>query len=361
MRKRITIIDLQHRAALRGGLCLSGQYLGQKVKHEWQCAHGHQWQATWSNVCQGRWCKTCSSSRAENICRTVLETMFSTDLPRCYPMWLRLKGRAKLELDGFNEEIHVGFEYQGWHHSAAASRGYYKTHDEQRDMHNRDALKRQMCWKRGVRLIVIPEMSERLSIDNLDVFIRHVESCVFVAGIDIPTDWIARMPKSLPEFWIKEERPITDEMRLIAASRNGVCLSTTYVDYSSKLRWRCSEGHEWESIWQTARKGCWCGICGRTGRGQALKDYVAERVALVADDWMDLSISRASLMERSGLSDEALRRHLPKTSRKDFVGRKISDVGPDWFDRSIPTKDIAVRVGVTRQTIQKYLGPRPPT
>ena len=42
------------------------------------------------------------------------------------------------------------------------------------------------------------------------------------------------------------KKPLTiEEMHEIARSRGGTCLSETYV--SSKLRWRCAQGHEWEA------------------------------------------------------------------------------------------------------------------
>ena len=52
----------------------------------------------------------------------------------------------------------------------------------------------------------------------------------------------------------------------IAASRGGQCLSSSYRNNLTKLRWRCARGHEWEavpgSIVSSAKhKGSWCPIC----------------------------------------------------------------------------------------------------
>ncbi|MAW63646.1 MAG: hypothetical protein CL473_06650 [Acidobacteria bacterium] len=51
-------------------------------------------------------------------------------------------------------------------------------------------------------------------------------------------------------------------------AHDGVCLSTVYVNSKAKLRWRCAEGHEWEStpsnMEQRVKKGYWCTKCART-------------------------------------------------------------------------------------------------
>ena len=53
-----------------------------------------------------------------------------------------------------------------------------------------------------------------------------------------------------------------DEMQRIAKDRGGVCLSTTYVNRKAKLRWRCSEGHEWEANANSVKgNGSWCRAC----------------------------------------------------------------------------------------------------
>ena len=65
--------------------------------------------------------------------------------------------------------------------------------------------------------------------------------------------------------------PLTlDEMQRIAKDRGGVCLSTTYVNYRAKLRWRCSEGHEWEAkpmdMRARVKRGRWCTKCPRVAQ-----------------------------------------------------------------------------------------------
>jgi hypothetical protein len=55
------------------------------------------------------------------------------------------------------------------------------------------------------------------------------------------------------------------DMRLLAAARGGSCLSDKYVNNSTPLQWRCSEGHEWWARAQDVRR-TWCPYCAGTAK-----------------------------------------------------------------------------------------------
>lgn len=52
-----------------------------------------------------------------------------------------------------------------------------------------------------------------------------------------------------------------EEMHQLAISRGGKCLSSEYTDSHTRLRWSCSEGHEWEAIPTSVKRGSWCKRC----------------------------------------------------------------------------------------------------
>jgi len=66
-------------------------------------------------------------------------------------------------------------------------------------------------------------------------------------------------------------------MRKIAASRAGQCLSASYKNNLTRLRWRCARGHEWDAVPGSVvgsgkRKGSWCPTCvGKLPNGLALE------------------------------------------------------------------------------------------
>jgi hypothetical protein len=54
-----------------------------------------------------------------------------------------------------------------------------------------------------------------------------------------------------------------EDMRQIAKDRGGKCLSEKYINSVTKIKWRCSEGHEWSSVPSSVRSGTWCRKCSR--------------------------------------------------------------------------------------------------
>lgn len=53
--------------------------------------------------------------KSENEVRKVFERIFNRKFKTTRPKWLNYKGN-RLEIDGFNKEFNIGFEYQGEYH-----------------------------------------------------------------------------------------------------------------------------------------------------------------------------------------------------------------------------------------------------
>ncbi|MCP4131872.1 MAG: hypothetical protein GY754_12905 [bacterium] len=62
-KKKLTIKDMQELAKEKGGKCLSNEYLGGKIKLNWQCNKGHIWEATPDRIKNGFWCKECGNKK----------------------------------------------------------------------------------------------------------------------------------------------------------------------------------------------------------------------------------------------------------------------------------------------------------
>jgi hypothetical protein len=66
------------------------------------------------------------------------------------PDWL-----GGLELDGYNEELELAFEYQGLQHFECRS-FFFKTEEEFKAQQERDRRKYELCRQRGVCLLLVP-------------------------------------------------------------------------------------------------------------------------------------------------------------------------------------------------------------
>ena len=150
-------------AAFYKGHCLSKTYKDAATKLEWKCSRGHRWFAPLRGVHNGRWCKRCRTiGRNEELVRQLLEHLTGKSFTKIRPKWLVSPRGFPLELDGYNEELQLAFEYQGVQHyrvdgqfgceNAKASLQRIQTHD---------AIKREQCAERGVMLLVVPYTVDR--------------------------------------------------------------------------------------------------------------------------------------------------------------------------------------------------------
>ncbi len=70
-----------------------------------------------------------------------------------------------------------------------------------------------------------------------------------------------------------------EEMRMLADSRGGYCLSTEYINNHTKLKWQCERGHEWFATPGAIQQGHWCLKCsGKEKKSiQEMKDLAKSR------------------------------------------------------------------------------------
>lgn len=102
-----------------------------------------------------------------------------------------------------------------------------------------------------------------LSQDFMSVNLRYEWEC------QCGHRWLATPSDVMKGTWcpkcsVDARRGTLEQMHVIAKSRGGLCLSTTYVDSQTKLRWRCAHGHEWEARPDNVKnRHSWCPECAR--------------------------------------------------------------------------------------------------
>ena len=150
----------------RNGECLSEKYEGCVVKLLWRCEQKHEWMATPFSVANNwTWCPQCAIGRTERLCRTIIEDMTGLKFPKKRPWFME-----KLELDGYNEQNNIAFEYNGRQHymyipSYFHRKGMYVFEDQQK----RDIRKRELCKENSIALLIIPYTENH----NLINFIKN--------------------------------------------------------------------------------------------------------------------------------------------------------------------------------------------
>jgi hypothetical protein len=245
------ILDMKKLAIKRGGLCLSEKYENSTTKLKWQCKHNHIWEAIPSQVVFGTWCPYCkSSSRSEEICRVYFEEIFKTKFPRSYPFWLKSNLGYQMELDGYSEKLGVAFEHNGLHHYEDIE--FWKNKKEYWDKN--DSLKKELCSKYNVKLVIIPALFVKTKLNNLLFFIK--EQC---NNLDIDFPNITDLNVDLSAAY--KNNNIINKYKYYARSKGGDLLSDSYINSQTKMKWVCKNGHIWEASTNSVQRNHWCSEC----------------------------------------------------------------------------------------------------
>lgn len=114
------------------------------------------WEKSYGSMAGGVSRPWFGSGKYENECRRILEGIFNRPFSKQRPAWLKRPSTGKnLELDGYNSDLKLAFEYNGIQHAKFhhMHRGNIKEFEDQQV---RDRLKAQLCQQYGVKLVVIP-------------------------------------------------------------------------------------------------------------------------------------------------------------------------------------------------------------
>jgi len=153
-KQRDTIENMQNLAYKHNGKCLSEKYVDTHIKLEWQCEKEHKFWMRPSQVKRNQWCSYCSNntSDSEIAFREIMEQLFNTKFPKKRPIWLVNEDNNRLELDGYNKELGVAFEYQGRQHFEIV-KAFKGTKEKLFKTQKHDFIKKELCKKHNIILL----------------------------------------------------------------------------------------------------------------------------------------------------------------------------------------------------------------
>jgi len=378
--------DVDRIAASLGGFVVSaGLPVELESRIEIRCGNGHEFRIRFENLLRGQWCGTCRrrGKVAEAICRAYFEHFLGATFSPAWPDWLRGPKGAKLELDGYNEERRVAFEYHGQQHFEPMAA--FKMDKEEFEARQRyDALKRAACEARGIRLIEIPFT---IKTRNLGDYIlgRLRESGVPLVAQDVP---------DFRSFRLVDDR--LAQLRALAEKRGGRLISTSYVGSAVGHRWICNKDHEFVQSPYQVKAGVWCPFCaGKRRSGKDILAWARERglmplstLAAVVDNderirvkcgleghtyettarKLLLTTGCPSCARKAGgrfisaftrahpeVLEKARRATLGKPAHNNMVDSAMKDRIVEGAVASVPVPTLAKRLGLTRAPIYRTL------
>lgn len=254
--ERGTIEEMQKLAEAKGGKCLSTEYKNSITKLSWQCADGHVWETTPSSIkISNSWCPQCKRnySYSEERCRFIFESLTGKQFKKT-----RQPLGGKLEIDGYCKELMVGFEFHGVQHYKHVPH-FHRDKSTLKSQQERDLRKQVLCKEKGITLIEIPHKRKE---ENLplakSVYARLV-------SLKIP---LVKKPTEIDFTLFKRNESKLQECQKMAEQKGGKCLSSIYTSNDVKLLWECAERHQWETAPANIKdKDSWCPICAGTQKG----------------------------------------------------------------------------------------------
>lgn len=302
--------QVKNLANRNNGKCLSAKYINAKSPLKFECANGHTWEAVWSNIKRGTWCPYCSHSNHinEEKCRHIFEKLTEQSFARNYTV---LDNRQSL--DGYNESLKLAFEFNGIQHYKYVW-FFHRSKQGFEDQKCRDRTKMDLCRQLGIRLIVIPyshtnQMAAFIKSEllNLEISITDLSNFSFIGLrkknnklLECKSFALAKNWKCLSEVFLTVESNMIwmcdlghiwescwssikngsgcpkchtkklrklfvkyniSNMRQVAQSHNGDCLSDEYINCKTHLRWQCSNKHVWYASPEKVIHGQWCRKC----------------------------------------------------------------------------------------------------
>lgn len=236
--------EIQSIAKKNGGVVLSKQYLGSSISLKFKCSVDHVWETPPSYVKAGNWCPKCAGH-----------------------------GRTIKELQDYAKKhngILLDKEFLGMRH---------KYQWQCREGHIWAAAAstiRQGHWCRECALVLagkkkqtpvtkLKEMAKSkggrlVSKEYFGSSSKYIWECKkkhrweTTGEVILRGNWCSKCSKNHPKT--------IEDMRDIAKSKQGFCLSTEYKGVKHKLKWKCSEGHEWDATPDGIINGnTWCSFC----------------------------------------------------------------------------------------------------
>ena len=148
-----TLEDAVKIAEKNNGECLSIEYINARAPLIWKCKNDHTWNATYDSISGNKstWCPQCNESKGEKNTRELIEKITG----KAFPKIKKIFTNPLMELDGYNDEMKIGFEHQGIQHYQFIP-FFQKNIENFEKQCERDQQKRDECKSLGIHLIEVP-------------------------------------------------------------------------------------------------------------------------------------------------------------------------------------------------------------
>jgi hypothetical protein len=162
--------------------------------------------------------------------------------------------RTTLELDGYNSDSKIAFEYQGHQHYYYIEY-FHSSFEDFLELQKRDKLKELMCKEKNIHLIIIPYYKATSDEDLMKFIMQKVEELGINKSL---INYDANLDNFYKNEFIPQQRILLD----IIAKNKGKIIGVKYDGQHHNAVIICEEGHEFSPrIGQIIKEFTWCFDC----------------------------------------------------------------------------------------------------
>lgn len=145
----------------------------------WKCNNNHIWLVRYDDIrCESR-CPHCHQHKSERICRETFEKIFDAKFDKIRPKFLQ-----GLELDGYNSDLKLAFEYNGKQHYDFTPHYHRNGISDFINQQERDQKKYNICKEHNIKLVIIPHTyhckKPELLVDYIITELEKLDMIIYV-------------------------------------------------------------------------------------------------------------------------------------------------------------------------------------
>ncbi len=213
-------------------------YINSDTKLKIICSEGHEFNIAPHKLYDGKWCLKCVQSISEEFTRFIFEKIFNEKFEK---IKFHYNGHC-LELDGYNSDINIAFEYNGIQHYRKNE--FIRTDEQLEYQKYLDNLKIDYCKENNIKFVVIP-----FTVKHYDIY-EFVKNELNL-NIDITIDY----NQFSDNYSYTRNRK--EELNKFAAEKEGKVLEFG----SNFVKLECKRGHTWNLLNYLLKGGTWCKKC----------------------------------------------------------------------------------------------------
>jgi len=226
---------------------LSKEYWDSKTKLAWRCSKGHTWDASPAHIKAGSWCGACGRASQKYTIEEMKKLAGKHGFKCLSDSYINSRTKLKWKC----AKGHI------WMSSASSIlQGHYCPHCSGKAKKTIEDMK-AFAKKKGGKC---------LSEKYINIYTKLKWQCSKGHVWSAEPSNIMHNGTWCGHCYGRYKLRLSD-IKKLAASKGGKCLSSEYINKEAKLKWQCAEGHIWKVSSGNVRQGAWCRICSMKQNG----------------------------------------------------------------------------------------------